>query len=178
MLVLLSLSVFGERSPWDCPECGRTGNTGNYCGGCAHPAPWIQTEEDNVASTQDFRTKGNIVTFGHYEQDNDAGNGAEKIEWIVLDYDEKDLLLKKLDKTVKSIIPNYTKNIYYKKSSFKLKIICFLSYNKFYRLLSLLKKYAEFLTVPKTRSHSAAIFISFPMTCFVIPVKKNWITRK
>lgn len=39
LLVFLSLSAFGERSPWDCPECGRTGNIGNFCGGCAHPAP-------------------------------------------------------------------------------------------------------------------------------------------
>ena len=29
----------GERAPWDCPECGRTGNTGNFCGGCGCPAP-------------------------------------------------------------------------------------------------------------------------------------------
>lgn len=28
---------------------------------------------------------GNIVTFGSYEQDNDASNGAEPIEWIVID---------------------------------------------------------------------------------------------
>lgn len=31
---------------------------------------------------------GDIVTFGHYEQDNDLANGPEPIEWIVLDYDE------------------------------------------------------------------------------------------
>ena len=34
-----------------------------------------------------FRTPGNIVTFGCYEQDNDTANGLEAIEWIVLDYD-------------------------------------------------------------------------------------------
>lgn len=26
---------------WDCPECERKGNTGNYCGGCGHAAPWV-----------------------------------------------------------------------------------------------------------------------------------------
>lgn len=31
--------------------------------------------------------EGNIVTFGTYEQDNNPRNGAEPIEWIVLDYD-------------------------------------------------------------------------------------------
>lgn len=37
---------------------------------------------------------GDIVTFGHYEQDNDESNGKEPIEWIVLDVqDGKALLL-------------------------------------------------------------------------------------
>jgi hypothetical protein len=31
---------------------------------------------------------GDIVTFGHYEQDNDTSNGQEVIEWIVLEVDE------------------------------------------------------------------------------------------
>lgn len=37
------------------------------------------------AKTESFRTVGNIVTFGRYEQDNDPTNGPEEIEWIVLD---------------------------------------------------------------------------------------------
>ena len=37
---------------------------------------------------------GQYVTFGHYEQDNDTGNGKEEIEWLVLDVqDGKALLL-------------------------------------------------------------------------------------
>ena len=36
--------AYGEGKPWNCPECGRKDNTGNYCGGCAHPAPWLETE--------------------------------------------------------------------------------------------------------------------------------------
>lgn len=101
MTILLLAIVFVlntslcERSAWDCPECGRTGNTGNYCGGCAHPAP----------SKEEFKTVGSIVTFGHYEQDNDLNNGAEEIEWIVLDYDEKEnksLLLSRYGLDVKS----------------------------------------------------------------------------
>ena len=32
-----------------------------------------------------FRSAGNIVTLGRYEQDNNAGNGPEPIEWIILD---------------------------------------------------------------------------------------------
>ncbi len=33
---------FADSTPWDCPECGRTGNTDNYCGNCLHPAPWLE----------------------------------------------------------------------------------------------------------------------------------------
>ena len=105
ILLLLSLifllyftAASGEQAPWDCPECGRTGNTGNFCGGCAHPAPAPEPP------AQDFRTIGNIVTFGHYEQDIDATNGQEEIEWIVLDFDEKEqkaLLLSKYGLDVK-----------------------------------------------------------------------------
>lgn len=36
---------------------------------------------------------GDTVRFGSYEQDNDAGNGAEAIEWLVLDKQEGKLLL-------------------------------------------------------------------------------------
>lgn len=43
MFSVLSGVSFAEQSSWDCPECGRTGNTGNFCGKCAHPAPWIIT---------------------------------------------------------------------------------------------------------------------------------------
>ena len=44
---------------------------------------------------------GDVIYFGHYEQDNDTANGKEIIEWIVLDVqDNKALLLSKygLDK--------------------------------------------------------------------------------
>lgn len=33
---------------------------------------------------------GSYVTFGAYEQDNRTGNGKEKIEWLVLDYDSSE----------------------------------------------------------------------------------------
>lgn len=39
---------------------------------------------------------GDVITFGHYEQDNNLDNGPEAIEWIVLDVqDGKALLLSK-----------------------------------------------------------------------------------
>ena len=36
-------------------------------------------------SRDEFSKVGNIVRFGHYEQDNNLDNGSEEIEWIVLD---------------------------------------------------------------------------------------------
>ena len=36
-----------------------------------------------------FRDVGSYVAFGNYEQDNNIENGKEPIEWLVLDYDEK-----------------------------------------------------------------------------------------
>ncbi len=45
----------------------------------------IECNEDGNPSVK----TGDIVTFGHYEQDNDLGNGAEPIQWIVLYADDK-----------------------------------------------------------------------------------------
>ena len=45
----------------------------------ATPAP-----EEATASKLLSPSVGDVVTFGHYEQDNDESNGPEEIEWIVL----------------------------------------------------------------------------------------------
>ena len=46
-MLLPSAAAFPEYAPWDCPTpgCGRTGNRGNYCGNCGHPAPWMEETE-------------------------------------------------------------------------------------------------------------------------------------
>ena len=54
------------------------------------PAMWIdpaQTETPTTPSVSDIKNAntGDIITFGTYEQDNNTGNGAEPIEWLVLD---------------------------------------------------------------------------------------------
>ena len=50
----------------------------------------------STRKNSEFRKIGNLVTFGHYEQDADESNGPEPIEWIVLDVqDGKALLLSK-----------------------------------------------------------------------------------
>lgn len=43
LTVLLAIPFISvaEHNAWQCPECGRNGNLGNYCGNCAHPAPWL-----------------------------------------------------------------------------------------------------------------------------------------
>ena len=54
---------------------------------------------------------GDIVTFGHYEQDNDTDNGKEPIEWRVLDINEEGQLLLLSDKAL-DVRPYNTKMIY------------------------------------------------------------------
>ena len=58
----------------------------------------IKTQKEDARSASDelkgsseqYRKVGNIVTFGQYEQDDNLNNGQEAIEWIVLEYDEKE----------------------------------------------------------------------------------------
>ena len=45
-------------------------------------------EAERKTRIMQYTKPGNIVTYGMYEQDNDAANGPEAIEWIVLTYDE------------------------------------------------------------------------------------------
>lgn len=46
----------------------------------------IQAEiKSRVAADYSDVSVGSIVTFGHYEQDGQVGNGKEQIEWIILD---------------------------------------------------------------------------------------------
>ena len=45
------------------------------------PTTTLTARDEDLSA---FKTVGNIVTFGTYEQDNNASNGKEDIEWIVL----------------------------------------------------------------------------------------------
>ena len=77
VLVYVGFGIaYAELSTWDCTECGRKGITKNYCGGCGYPSPWIR-EVSGKPLREDFEKKGNIVKFGHYEQDNNLKNGQE-----------------------------------------------------------------------------------------------------
>ena len=94
MFIVGTKTALGEHEPWNCPDCGRKENKGNYCGECEYPAPWTDPEawkddtSDNEAKRAAFHNVGGYVTFGSYEQDNNTANGSEPIEWLVLDYDD------------------------------------------------------------------------------------------
>lgn len=49
--------------------------------GCSEPSPFRDVEV------------GNLIEFGSYEQDNDKSNGAEPIEWLVLDKTDNKILV-------------------------------------------------------------------------------------
>lgn len=67
-----------ESDVWDCPNCGAAGNTRKFCPECGAPRP----DADHGGKVVQA---GDIITFGTWEQDNDARNGAEPIDWIVLE---------------------------------------------------------------------------------------------
>ena len=61
----------------------------------ATPKP-TEVPAEKLTETLGKVNVGEYVTFGRYEQDNDTANGAEEIEWLVLDkQDGKMLLLSK-----------------------------------------------------------------------------------
>ena len=64
MLLMPSVLAYGENSTWDCPECGKTGNTGNFCGGCAHPAPWVESGDPAADELKPYKE---AVDKGYYE---------------------------------------------------------------------------------------------------------------
>ena len=53
-----------------------------------------QLQQENPCYSLMLSAPGDIVTFGAYEQDNDASNGKEPIEWIVLEELERYLIIR------------------------------------------------------------------------------------
>lgn len=112
LVMILSAVCFADGS-WTCPSCGQEGNTGKFCSECGTKKPddtWtcaVCGKNDNTnkfceecgsakgtvpqsasgpVNMADFNgvSIGDSVFFGHYEQDGNTNNGAEPIEWIVL----------------------------------------------------------------------------------------------
>ena len=77
---------------WSCPECGKTGNTGNYCGKCAYPAPWMK--EDVSKTSEEREAKGEELSdFNPLKttvQDPFADNSAKWTEIPVVSSNEQD----------------------------------------------------------------------------------------
>ena len=64
------------------------------------PAIWVEVSTlqgkplpENVYPADDFKEIGNLVYFGHYEQDNREETGKEDIEWVVVDVDNRRVTL-------------------------------------------------------------------------------------
>ncbi len=74
------------------------------------PVADLLQSNDNLAAAarEAYRTPGNTVAFGHYEQDNNTANGLEEIEWIVLEYDKKGHKTLLLSRYGLDSIPYYT----------------------------------------------------------------------
>ena len=60
-----------------------------------------------------------------------------------LEYDDSKKYLLKIYDIMKEQFPSWKNNMYYKKSSWKLKLICNLSYKRQYILLKIIKKIFE-----------------------------------
>lgn len=64
---------------------------------CARPAMWVSADAVSAVPepSYDFSDAkaGDIITFGHYEQDNDTSNGKEPIQWQVLDKKDGKILV-------------------------------------------------------------------------------------
>lgn len=58
---------------------------------------WLSTDENLIAARERKYSVGSIIEFGHLEQNNNAADGAEPVEWIIL-YREGDYLLMMADK--------------------------------------------------------------------------------
>ena len=74
----------------------------------------------NPKGEKDLPKAGDIITFGTYEQDNVTENGAEPIEWIVVDvFDGKATLLSKHGLDAKPFHEDGSKGIYWEDCSLR-----------------------------------------------------------
>ena len=104
-LLATTIAAICERATWDCPECGKTGNTGKFCGGCGHSALTSDGGSSKKTGNVVFEV-GDIISFGTYPQ-NIEGTDLAPIEWIVLEIRNGEaLLLSKYGLTAKQYHTN------------------------------------------------------------------------
>ncbi len=81
------------------------------CGSNCSPCASGTYCNNDVCKTKDQLQVGDIVEFGHYEQDNDLKNGPESIQWKILDKKDNQYLL--VTKDVLAFIHSHETNIHY-----------------------------------------------------------------
>ena len=89
LFVISSCFALGNaEGTWDCPQCGRKGNTDNYCENCAHPSPTPTPDlssETAAAETAIIAAKGEKVKIGvsmptdSLQRWNEDGKNMEKM---------------------------------------------------------------------------------------------------
>ena len=90
-LCIFACHAIGETT-WDCtnPDCGRKGNTGNFCGSCGSPAPWM-TESSGTETTdtdgtiQDAVAESSKKAAENIKPNEYYPNGNPKREYIYND---------------------------------------------------------------------------------------------
>ena len=92
-----------ENIPWDCPECGRTGNTGHFCGSCAYPSP--APKSDLVEEVVSFNKLIRQYDTNYVKQFYDIRKDANK--WISWTMNSAPQSLKELPLFPDFILPLY-----------------------------------------------------------------------
>ena len=93
LVMILGICSALAADTWDCPNCGRSGNTSQFCPDCGtskpeEPEPDVYDPDDDVEIK-----KGDYVYFGHCEQDKNSANGKDPIRWLVLAVEDGKLFL-------------------------------------------------------------------------------------
>ncbi len=84
-------------------------NDHNYCGGCGIACSDTSYCKAGVCTT--LPAIGDIITFGHYEQDNNTTNGKEPITWRVLDVDSTNVKVLIISEKALDVQPYNTTHI-------------------------------------------------------------------
>ena len=96
LLLGMSACAMAEGNGWTCEICGRVCSE-NYCPYCGTAEPTLACSHcGEVCSARNLSLfcpqcgtvllkAGDVVSYGHYEQDGNEENGKEPVEWMVLD---------------------------------------------------------------------------------------------
>ncbi len=88
VIILLAGMSLAESESWDCPQCGRKGNTRNFCGGCGHARP-----EDGAINASNFPDENfRKYVSDHFDTDHDETlSDSERNSVIEIDCSESSI---------------------------------------------------------------------------------------